>query len=100
MSTKTNCWEAKKCERQPGGSKVDELGVCPAATEAGLDGVHGGKNGGRSCWVIAGTFCGGQEQGMFANKIANCRDCDFYQVVEKEEGTSYVQPFGLLSRLN
>jgi len=27
---KLNCWEFKKCGRQPGGPKVAELGVCPA----------------------------------------------------------------------
>lgn len=31
--SRTNCWEYFKCGREPGGSKVDELGVCPAATE-------------------------------------------------------------------
>ncbi|MGE5174112.1 MAG: two-CW domain-containing protein, partial [Betaproteobacteria bacterium] len=28
---KLNCWEHKKCGRQPGGHKVAELGVCPSA---------------------------------------------------------------------
>jgi len=28
-----NCWEFKKCERQVGGKKVSELGICPASTE-------------------------------------------------------------------
>ena len=27
-----NCWEVKKCGREPGGAKVAELGVCPAST--------------------------------------------------------------------
>jgi hypothetical protein len=28
---KLNCWEVKKCGREPGGVKVKELGVCPAS---------------------------------------------------------------------
>jgi len=32
-----NCWEYKKCGREPGGIKVHELGVCPATVEEGLD---------------------------------------------------------------
>ena len=59
-----NCWEAKKCERQPGGAKVSELGVCPVTTTSKVNGVNGGKNGGRVCWAIAGTLCGGKVQGI------------------------------------
>ncbi len=52
-----NCWEFKKCERQPEGRKAVERGVCPAAVEKRLDIFHGGKNAGRACWVAAGTMC-------------------------------------------
>ena len=36
MSNRLNCWEVKKCGREPGGKSVATLGVCPAASE-GLD---------------------------------------------------------------
>lgn len=80
-----DCWEFKKCGREPGGSKVDELGVCPAATNVGVNGINSGKNGGRICWTLAGTLCGGEVQGEFATKIANCVTCDFYIKVLNEE---------------
>ena len=80
-----NCWEFKKCGREVGGSNAAELGVCPAYEEKRLDGVHGGQNAGRSCWAIAGTFCGGQVQGSFAEKEKNCLACDFYMFVRQEE---------------
>lgn len=82
---KMNCWEHKRCGREPEGSKVQELGVCAAAVEKRLDGVHGGINAGRTCWVVAGTLCGGKVQGTFAEKMGNCRKCDFYQAVWHEE---------------
>ncbi len=85
MQRRLNCWEYKKCGREPGGSRVSELGVCPATVEKRLDGIHGGKNAGRACWVVAGTFCGGQVQGTFAQKYKNCEKCDFYQLVKREE---------------
>jgi hypothetical protein len=47
---KMNCWQVKKCGREPGGGNEAQLGVCPAATETALQGVNGGKNGGRACW--------------------------------------------------
>ena len=83
--TKLNCREVKKCGREPGGSKTAELGICPAAITINYNGIHEGKNGGRSCWVIAGTLCGGQVQGTFANKRRNCFECNFYKQVNSEE---------------
>lgn len=86
-----NCWEIKNCGRQPGGAKVAELGVCPAASETELDnGKNGGKNAGRYCWRIAGTLCGGKAQGSFASKIVNCMACDFFKQVKQEQGSDFI----------
>ncbi len=82
---KLNCWEHKKCERQPGGRKAQELGVCPAAIHEDLDGAHGGKNAGRACWVVAGSLCGGKTQGTYAQKLINCWTCDFMSKVKAED---------------
>ncbi len=82
---KQNCWEFKKCGREPGGANVQALGVCPAVTDERLDEVHGGKNCGRACWVVSGTYCGGQVQGVFAKKFNECLNCDFYNQVKTEE---------------
>jgi len=89
MSAKLNCWEVKKCGRQPGGAKVSELGVCPAATTP-ADGANGGKNGGRICWALTGTLCGGKVQGRFAQKLDNCTQCEFYIAVRQDEGANFV----------
>lgn len=85
---KTNCWENKKCGREPGGAKAVELGVCAAATDTRLNGVHDGKNAGRACWVVSGTLCGGKVQGTYANKLGNCATCLFYKIVRVEEGAN------------
>jgi hypothetical protein len=87
--SKQNCWEFKNCGRQPGGNKVADLGVCPAAVEIKTNNLKSGNNGGRVCWVVSGTFCGGKVQGTFASKLANCMNCEFYKVVMKEEGKGY-----------
>ena len=94
-----NCWEWKKCGRQPGGEKVKELGVCPAAAESRVNGVHAGLNAGRACWAVAGTLCGGQVQGTFAAKLPNCMRCDFYQRVAEEEGANLLSTRDVLRRL-
>jgi hypothetical protein len=86
---KMNCWEFKNCGRQPGGSNVDELGVCPAAADTSSDGKNDGKNAGRCCWRIAGTFCDGKVQGTWASKIENCANCDFFKKVQLEEGDNF-----------
>ena len=67
-----------KCGREPGGKKADELGVCPAAGDSSFDGLNRGKNAGRICWAVAGTFCGGEVQGSFADKRKSCMRCDFF----------------------
>lgn len=84
-TNKLNCWEHKKCGRQPGGSKVADLGICPVTMYAELDGAHEGKNAGRACWAIAGSLCGGKIQGTYAQKLTNCWRCDFMNRVKKEE---------------
>ena len=93
-----NCWEFKRCGREPRGAKSVELGVCPAATEARLNGIHSGRNGGRACWAIAGTLCGGTVQGSFATKLSNCLKCEFYQAVLKEE-KDLTGPTAILAKL-
>jgi len=89
MGQKLNCWEFKKCGRQPGGAKVAELGACQAAIAAN-QGPNGGTNGGRICWAVAGTLCGGKVQGTFAQKMQNCMVCPFFLLVKQEEGASLV----------
>jgi len=88
MATKANCWEVKKCGRERGGAKVAELGVCPAP-QANLIAINNGIHGGRICWAIAGTLCGGKVQGTFAQKAANCVNCEFYLAVRREEGSNF-----------
>ncbi len=97
---KMNCWEFKKCGRQAGGAHVHDLGICPASTEKKLDGFHGGKNGGRSCWVIAGTLCSGTVQGSYASKYKNCTECEFYNAVRNAEFPKFILSPVLLRQLN
>lgn len=61
------CWEFKKCGREKGGARVNELGVCAAYPD------HG-----KHCARVAGTLCEGKVQGTFAMKLPNCSVCDFY----------------------
>ena len=70
-----NCWEVKKCGRTPGGDKADELGVCPAYPDSGT-----------RCWTVAGTFCGGEVQGTWADKQGGCLVCGFYKQAKASAG--------------
>lgn len=62
-----NCWEYMKCGREVGGAHAREMGVCPAYPDDG-----------RRCARVAGTFCGGEVQGTFAQKLQSCFNCSFY----------------------
>ena len=63
-----NCWEFRKCGRQKGGDRADEMGVCPAYPD------HG-----RSCARIPGTMCDGAVQGDFVLKFPTCIRCEYYK---------------------
>jgi hypothetical protein len=71
-----NCWEFFKCK---------DMSACPVSKETKLDGIHSGKNAGRSCWVVAGTMCGGSKQGSHIDKELGCLQCKFYSIVKEEE---------------
>lgn len=71
-----NCWEFKKCGREPGGTMADELGVCPVSTATYTDGLNRGINGGRICWAIRGRLDHG---------AGRCITCDFFNLLEQEE---------------
>ena len=62
------------CGREAGGLKVAEFGLCPAY-----------PNHGRQCWLVVGTFCGGTVQGIEAEKLGNCRRCEFYKAMNRKE---------------
>lgn len=97
VSHKRNCWEFMNCGRNIAGS-INES-VCPAVGAESLDGAHGGLNGGRACWVVAGTFCGGRVQGMYAEKYRDCMGCDFYKAVRREEHAGFLLTGDLLDML-
>jgi len=50
------CWERLDCAKKD----------CPSY-------------GGFRCWAVAGTFCHGEVQGSFAQKIGDCRKCVVYR---------------------
>lgn len=58
------CWEVKKCN----------------ATDCPSHGKHHVR-----CWLIAGTFCRGEVQGRFAQKLGNCAKCEVYQEAVKRD---------------
>ncbi len=87
---KMSCWEFMNCGCEPGGSKVIELGVCPATTDKNSHNVNKGWNGGRFCWSIAGTLCDGKIHDTFVKNLEHCLKCKFYLYVEQHEGRHLV----------
>lgn len=84
-----NCWEAMGCGREPGGRNWIELGVCPAALPNEFEGTNHGRQGGRVCWTVVGTFCKKEITGTFSSTMASCLDCEFLHRVRKEEGGKF-----------
>ena len=87
-----NCWEFRKCGREPGGDHAEQDGVCPAAVYQAADGYLEGKNGGRACAFITGTFCEEVLQGTYRDKSKDCWDCEFYRELRHEHGAGFSMP--------
>jgi len=51
--------------------------------------MNGGTEGGRICWAVAGTLCGGKVRGSFATKRAACMACEVFKTVQREEGAAF-----------
>ncbi len=81
-----NCWEFRNCRESRGGGPPSLTGDCPAATECRVDGVHGGRNAGRCCWVVERTRCDGAVQANPEEKRRCCGSCLFIDAVRREEG--------------
>ena len=97
---KLNCWEFKQCGRQPQGEKVSELGICPVTIESRANGINEGTNGGRACWAIAGSLCGGKVQGSYAAKLGGCLQCEFFNEVRRQQAARFVNSREILNLLN
>lgn len=50
------------------------------------------------CWAVAGTFCHGEVQGAFAQKIGDCRKCPVYRESCGDEIQELVEVFNQMVR--
>lgn len=66
--SRIKCWEFHKC------------GVEKTEGAAGMR-CRAYPDYGRICWAIAGTFCGKKVSGAIAQKLGDCKKCEFYQRV-------------------
>jgi hypothetical protein len=94
---KKNCWEFKNCGKHKSG--VDGSSPCQVPKMSMYDGVNGGKNGGRVCWIITDSACDGGVQVTFHHKLETCAACDFYKTVKEEEGGKPSIPLDVLRNI-
>lgn len=87
-AAKLNCWQFMGCRLEKRDGLLCAIkgpGICPVLSEKNFDGVHGGINGGRACWIVSNTMCYGKTQGTYEEKYETCTTCDFYRSVLEEE---------------
>ena len=80
-----NCWEFKKCGREPGGENTQKLGVCRAAIESKFNNINNGKNSGRYCWKVKVSEDNHNSSNKTLSAIMTCIECDFFMKVKSEE---------------
>lgn len=86
---KLNCWQFKKCGCEIGGKLAERWGVCPVVSDNEYNGKNGGKKAGRYCWKIKGTLCKNKKEKNLFNKFISCIHCDFFNLVQNEEGRNF-----------
>ena len=86
---KLNCWDYTRCGREIDGANAATQGVCPAWTYWTFQGKNHGLRAGRYCWNVAGTFREEEPLCTRATEFGDCRKCDFFQLVKKEEGHNF-----------
>jgi hypothetical protein len=78
-----NCWQFKKCGREPGGRNISKYGVCSVPLDIVADGINNGENGGRTCWTLREAACQKIMLACSVNEIRECIQCDFYDLIGK-----------------
>ena len=78
MTDKFNCWDFETCCKKTDG-RGNSNNLCPAKNEVIANGLNGGINGGRICWVIMDSHCKKKAQ-------TTCFQCEFHYKVMAEEG--------------
>jgi hypothetical protein len=78
MVDKFNCWDYKKCCKEMD-SRGNSNNLCPVKNEVIANGLNGGINAGRICWVIMDANCKKKAQ-------TACFQCEFHYKVIAEEG--------------
>jgi hypothetical protein len=79
MKDKLNCWDFKKCCDKPLSHHACKIIVCPAKKEFIANGLNGGINGGRMCWIIIDSHSKRKAQ-------TACFQCEFRYKVIADEG--------------
>ena len=85
-----NCWEHKKCGREPGGANAQTKGTCPVMTFQALEGKNGGTGGGRCCWRVPEPKGCGPALPHWSDLDRNCLGCEFFTRVSREQGSSFI----------
>lgn len=96
---KTNCWEFTGCRKKKTDDRFLGRRKCLVPEMSMYDGMHGGKNAGRACWLVADTTCNGDLQLTFSHKLTTCSQCDFYLKVKEEEGNLLDAPLTIVENL-
>jgi hypothetical protein len=78
MKEKLNCWDFKKCCKETD-SRGNGNNICQVKKEFYANGLNGGINGGRICWMIMDSLCKKKNQTV-------CFQCEFHYKVMAEEG--------------
>jgi hypothetical protein len=89
VAARLNCWEQLKCGAET--CTRGDQGWCPVPFDESLDGVNGGKNGGRTCWSVVGAKCRAGDAASPPGDAEVCVACPVLSTVRNQEGPVWFQ---------
>jgi len=86
MNKKDNCWDYMKCGKGPDENGKNKFIMCPVVFHEAANGLNGGVNGGRLCWLVASKKKYGEMKHLNQKRTDPCFFCEFHYKVMAEEG--------------
>jgi hypothetical protein len=82
------CWEARKCDREPAAESRRENDICPASLSWQFDGVNGEQNGGRFYRGFLERYAGAKNKGPMLGSSWIASIAIFLEWYMKRKGVS------------
>ncbi len=80
---KQNCWDLTNCGKYISSANLDDLDVDSETIKYIFDVKNGAQAAGYFCWMPAIASYGNSANGIFAERIMNCAECEIFLMLKR-----------------